>query len=88
MKATVLAESYNHLSIFIVMSTPAMSTDSSQVGVALSFVLTYFLSFYLSRFSFYININIEKDIYDCQNISFKLLSVYLCLSSKDLIVYS
>ena len=32
-----------------------MSTVSSQVGVAL-FFLTYFLSFYLSRFSFYINI--------------------------------
>ena len=39
-----------------------MSTDMSQVGVALfpSF-LTYFLSFHLSRFSFYINIRIKVD---------------------------
>ena len=27
------------------LSAPAMSTDSSQVGVALSFILTYFISF-------------------------------------------
>ena len=42
------------------LSTPAMSTDSSQVGVTLFPSVNYFLSFYLSMFSFYINIiNIE-----------------------------
>ena len=47
------------------LQTQVMSTVSSQVGVhSLSFFLTYFLSFYLSRFSFYININ---DIYGTNN---------------------
>ena len=37
MKATVRAESYNISSFFIVIhKTPTMSTDNSQVGVALS----------------------------------------------------
>ena len=35
MKAIVLAESSNYLSTFIVMSAPAMPTDSSQVGAAI-----------------------------------------------------
>ena len=35
LSASTVAENSNILSIFIVMSTPAMSTDSSQVGVAL-----------------------------------------------------
>ena len=37
---------------------PAMSTEVGQVSVArsLSFFLKYCLTFYLSRFSFYINI--------------------------------
>ena len=49
MKATVLAESFNNLSIFIVMSTTAMSTDSSQVDVTLfpSFIM---IQFYLNLF--------------------------------------
>ena len=53
MKATVLAESYDFFYLHCDLSTPAMSFDSSQVGVAV--LLTCFLSFYLSRFSFYIN---------------------------------
>ena len=39
-----------------VLSTPAMSTDVSQVGVTLFPSSKYFLSFHRSRFSFYINI--------------------------------
>ena len=44
---------YFHCDLF----TPAMSTDSKSGRCrSLFFFLTYFLSFYLSRFSFYINI--------------------------------
>ena len=35
MKTAVRAESFNYLSSFIVISVPAMSTDNSQVGVAI-----------------------------------------------------
>jgi hypothetical protein len=38
------------------LSAPAMSTDMSQEVSLSSLLFIYFLSFYLSRFSFYINI--------------------------------
>ena len=31
---------------------------------------------------------IEKDIYDCRNLSVKLPCVYVCLSSRDLFIFS
>ena len=53
MKVTMLAESSSNLSTFIVICpATAMSTDSSQVGVAFFPSLQHiFLSFYLSKFS-------------------------------------
>ena len=58
MKAAVPAESYViYLFIFLHhLESPAMSTGSSQLGAALSPSFYTFLSLYLSRFSFYINI--------------------------------
>jgi len=62
MKATVVAESYNYSSIFIVICLLQPGRCHS-----LSFLLTYLLSFYLSRFSFYSNIlilcNSISDVY-------------------------
>ena len=53
MKATVLAESSCYFfNFYQTLSASAMSAEMSQIGVAL--FPTFFLSFYLSRFSFYI----------------------------------
>ena len=56
MKATVLAESFLYfISSPSSLSAPVISTDVSQVGVAHFSSFENFLSFHLSRFSFYIN---------------------------------
>ena len=43
------------LSFHQVLSTTVMSTDVSQLDVALFPIFKHFLAFHLSRFSFYIN---------------------------------
>jgi hypothetical protein len=54
-EATVLAESSEYIHFHHDLSAPAISTDMSQVGVTLFPSFLYiFLSFHLSRFSFYI----------------------------------
>ena len=58
MKAKVLAESSNNLSIFIVfclLQSCLLTVAKPGRCRSLSILLTYFLLFYLSRFSFYIN---------------------------------
>ena len=38
-------------------------------------------------FTYIYSLLIEKDIYDCQNVSVKLPYVYVCLSSRDLFIF-
>ena len=61
MKVTVLAESSLYLicSLVSLYSSNAYRHESGRC-CSLSFILTYFLSLYLSRFSFYINILITN----------------------------
>ena len=58
MKATVLTESYNYLSIFIVMSTPAVYWQWQGRYRSLSFLLTCFL--YVSTYTYNIYNKIQN----------------------------
>ena len=75
MKATVLADRYDILSIFIVICLIQRCLLTVARYCSLSFLLTYLLSFYLSRFSFYIMKSLKNKganqfrycIDECQN---------------------
>jgi hypothetical protein len=68
--------------------------DIWYLSVGLSEKIPRFLIFWAmwnhlyNVFTYIYSLMIEKDICDCQNISIKLLCVYLCLSFGDLFVFS
>ena len=53
----------------------------------LSFLIASFLTQKYCVFTYIYSLLIEKDTYDCQNISVKFLCVYMCLSSGDLFIF-